>query len=137
MIWLTALKLKQKQHMVLWCTMQCMHNARERTNERTKPLDNEEEYSRSSCENEKWYDIIYPIHPSTHPYRTYLYVGTGCPWAIHGRVVCPFNTTCLNECFSTLILGWTMPFGSVTIIRPGYVDICISPGTKKHVHNIT
>lgn len=61
---------------------------------------------------------------------TYRYVGTGWPWAIHGSVVWPFNTTCRNECFSTFIRGCTNPFGSVTIIRPGYVDIWISPEVK-------
>lgn len=46
---------------------------------------------------------------------------------MHGNVVWPLRTTCRIECFSTLMRGCTMPLGSVTIMRPGYVEICISP----------
>lgn len=79
---------------------------------------------------ECWFRYLFHLFLSdlgTKWYNTYRYVGTGWPWAMHGNVVCPFSTTCRNECFSTLMRGCTKPFGSVTIIRPGYVDTWISP----------
>lgn len=65
---------------------------------------------------------------------THRYVGTGCPCAMHDNVICPFNTTWRNECFSTLMRGCTKPLGSLTMIRPGYVDTWMSPTFHSIVH---